>query len=278
MTGSIAAELMIARKRAATWILLGIWIALATFFGYILPYVSAPDGPEAMRREQIADLLPGQLVGNMLQGVPFFGGVLVLILGVLTLGSEYGWGTLKTLFTQRPGRIQIVVAKLVALGVVLLAFVIAMFAAAAIASFVVAWREDASVDWPAASLVLRGVAATWLVFAVWAALGVLLAAISRGTALAIGVGILYGLVFEGLIAALFDQVKVLQPLVEGLLRANGYSLAAALGTSASAVRDSGPGAFSGPYVSGTQATLTLVTYLATFTLITAALIRRRDIV
>ena len=40
-------------------------------------------------------------------GFPFFGGVLALMLGVLTLGSEYGWGTLRTLFTQGPGRLRV---------------------------------------------------------------------------------------------------------------------------------------------------------------------------
>ncbi|HEY8446215.1 MAG TPA: ABC transporter permease [Thermomicrobiales bacterium] len=277
MTGSIAAELMIVRKRAATWILLGIWIALAMFFGYILPYVSAPDGPEAVRQAEIADLLPGQLVSAVLEGVPFFGGVLVLILGVLIMGGEYGWGTLKTLFTQRSSRTLIVGAKLVALGIVLLGFAMATFATSALASLVIAWLEDAPVTWPSASLVLRGIGATWLIFAVWAALGVLLAAISRGTALAIGIGILYGLVIEGLMAALFDQISLVQPLVEGLLRANGYSLAATLGVSTAATQENGPGMFSGPFVSGLQATLAMAAYLIAFVAITVGLIRRRDI-
>lgn len=277
MTGSIAAELMIVRKRAATWILLGIWIALAMFFGYILPYVSAPDGPEAVRQAEIADLLPGQLVSAVLEGVPFFGGVLVLILGVLIMGGEYGWGTLKTLFTQRSSRTLIVGAKLVALGIVLLGFAMATFATSALASLVIAWLEDAPVTWPSASLVLRGIGATWLIFAVWAALGVLLAAISRGTALAIGIGILYGLVIEGLMAALFDQISLVQPLVEGLLRANGYSLAATLGVSTAATQENGPGMFSGPFVSGLQATLAMAAYLIAFVAITVGLIRRRDL-
>ena len=43
--------------------------------------------------------------------------------------------------------------------------------------------------------------------AVWAALGVLLGVLTRGTALAIGIGILYGLVIEGLLSAFLDQVE-----------------------------------------------------------------------
>ena len=45
------------------------------------------------------------------------------MLGVFALGSEYGWGTLKTLFTQRPGRLRVFAAKLAALGIVLVPFV-----------------------------------------------------------------------------------------------------------------------------------------------------------
>jgi ABC-2 type transport system permease protein len=213
----------------------------------------------------------------VLGGFPFFGGVLVLILGVLALGSDYGWGTLKTLFAQRPGRVRIFGAKLAALGITLIPFALASFTTSAIGSVIVASRENAPIDWPSASLILRGLGAAWLIMAVWASLGVLLAVISRGTALAIGIGILYGLVIEGLISALLDTVDALHPLIEGLLRANGYSLIASLGASVADARNNGPGSFSGPYVGGAQALLVLGLDLALFTGIAAAILRRRDV-
>ena len=40
----------------------------------------------------------------MVQGLPMFGGALVLILGALAVGSGYGWGTWKTVFTTGPRR------------------------------------------------------------------------------------------------------------------------------------------------------------------------------
>src|ERR687896_2684844 len=172
-------------------------------------------------------MLPEQLVGNVLVGFPFFGGVLILILGVLTLGSDYGWGTLKTLFTQRPSRLRVFAAKLGALGIVLVPFVLALFAAGTVASYVIAQIEGAPVDWPSAWLLVRALAAGWLILAVWAALGVLLGVLTRGTSLAIGVGILYALVIEGLLTAFADSISVLEPLTQVFLRANGYSLAAA---------------------------------------------------
>jgi ABC-2 type transport system permease protein len=279
MNGSITAELILLRKRASTWILLGIWAVLAAFFGYILPYVSYRNDDETsgFLPTSLTDLLPLNFAAGALGGFPFFGGVLILILGVITLGSEYGWNTLKTLFTQRPGRLHVFFAKLAALGIVEIAFVLAPLIVAAIASYIIARVEDAPVNWPDAWLIVRAAGAAWLILSVWAALGVLLAIISRGTALAIGIGILYGLVAEGLISALLDQVSVTQPVVEALLRANAYSLVEPLGVSVESARDNGPGGFSGPYVGGPQALLVLAIYLAVFVLIAATLLRSRDV-
>jgi ABC-type transport system involved in multi-copper enzyme maturation permease subunit len=275
MTRSIAAELLVTRKRLSTWILLGIWTLLALVFAYVVPYITYLNGSS---REPLSDLLPQQLVGNLMGGFPFFGGVFALQLGVLAVGSEYGWGTLKTLFTQRPGRLRIFVAKLFALAATLVPFVLVVFALGALASYAIALREGADVAWPSAWLVLRGLGAGWLIMAVWAAFGILLAVLSRGTSLAVGIGILYALVIEGLLSALASQVSLLDRLVEFFLRANGYSLVASLGVSADEVADNGPGSFSGPFVGGVQALLVLASYLAVLLVASGWLLRRRDVV
>jgi ABC-2 type transport system permease protein len=277
MTGSVAAELLAIRKRASTWILLGIWSALALFFSYVLPYVTYLNGSDGPLEEPLADLLPQRLAANVIGGFPFFGGVFALMLGVLALGSEYGWGTLKTLLTQRPGRLRVFAAKLVALGVALVPFVVAVFVLGAAASGAIAWREGAAVDWPSGWLLARAFAAGWLVLAVWGALGVMLGVLTRGTALAIGVGILYALVIEGLISALAGEVGLLEPLVELFLRANAYSLVAGLGVSAGDAAGNGPGAFSGPFVGGGQALVVLAAYLAGFVLVAGTVLRHRDV-
>jgi ABC-2 type transport system permease protein len=274
MIRSVSAELLVLRKRTSTWILLGIWLLLALVFAYVAPYATYLNEPG---REPLADMLPGRLVGNVLVGFPFFGGVLALMLGVLTFGSEYGWGTLRTLFTQRPGRLQVFGAKLLALAVALVPFVLAVFALGAGVSSVIALREGAAVDWPSAWLVVRGLGAGWLILAVWAAFGVLLAVLSRGTALAVGVGILYALVIEGLLSALASQVSAVDRLVEFFLRANAYSLVTELGVAASDVADTGPGSFDGPFVGGAQALLVLGSYALVFLVLSGWLLRRRDV-
>jgi ABC-2 type transport system permease protein len=273
MTRSVTAELLILRKRAATWILLGIWTLLGVFFAYVVPYALDPeDSPVGL-----AEFLPESLAGNLIAGFPFFGGVFALMLGVFAVGSEYGWGTLKTLFTQRPTRLRVFAAKLLALGIVLVPFVLALFAAGAVASYVIAQIEDAAVTWPSAWLLVRAMGAGWLILAVWAALGVLLGVATRGTSLAIGVGILYALVIEGLLSAFADSVSLLEPLTQVFLRANGYSIAAALGASVESIESSGPGSYSGPFVDSLQALAVLVAFIAGLIVVSASLLRRRDV-
>jgi ABC-2 type transport system permease protein len=275
MTRSVAAELLVMRKRSSSWILLGIWTLLALTFAYVVPYVTYLNGSSP---DPLGNLLPQHLVGNLMGGFPFFGGVFALQLGVLAFGSEYGWGTLKTLLTQRPGRLRIFGAKLLALAATLVPFVLVVFALGSLASYAIAVREGMDVAWPSAWLVLRGLGAGWLILAVWAAFGVLLAVLSRGTSLAVGIGILYSLVIEGLLSALASQVSVIDRLVEFFLRANAYSLVTGLGVSANDVANNGPGSFSGPFVSGGQAVLVLASYLAVLLVAAGWLLRRRDVV
>jgi len=273
MRHHVSAELLVLRRRAATWILLGIWTFLGVFFAYVIPYALDPqDTPLGL-----SEFLPRSLAGTLLSGFPFFGGVFALMLGVFALGSEYGWDTLKTLFVQGPSRLTVFGAKLVALAIVLIPFVLTLFAAGAIASLVIARIEDAPVVWPPAWLLLRAIGAGWLILAAWAALGVLLGVMTRGTSLAIGLGILYALVVEGLLSAFAGSVSVLEPLTQVFLRANGYSLATALGAPVAGIESNGPGSFGGPFVGSAQALAVLVAFVAAFAALAALLLRRRDV-
>jgi ABC-2 type transport system permease protein len=273
MTRQVNAELLVLRKRAATWILLGIWTLLGVFFAYVVPYALDPEDVTGGIRQ----FLPESLAGTLIDGFPFFGGVFALMLGVFALGSEYTWDTLKALFTQRPGRLRVFAAKLAALAIVLIPFVLVLFAAGAAASLVIAQIEGASTSFPSAWLLLRAIAAGWLILIPWAALGVLLGVLTRGTSLAIGIGILYALVIEGLLSAFADSVSLFEPLTQVFLRANGYSLAEALGASVESIQASGPGAYSGPIVGSAQALAVLVATAATFAALAALVLRRRDV-
>lgn len=278
MAGSVGAELFVLRKRVSTWVLLGIWVALAGFFAYILPYVTYRNERGDPGAEPLDRLLPAEMVGSILSGFPFFGGAIVLMLGVLSLGSEYGWGTWKTLLTQRPGRLTVFGAKLAALAIVLVPFVVLVFLVGAIGSGVIAAQEDAAATFPSAWELVRGMLAGWLVFAAWTCLGVMLAVLTRGTSLAIGIGILYALVVEGLLSALVGVIGFLEPVVEFFMRANAFSLVAAAGVAREDAAEAGPGSFDGPYVGWEQAAVVLMVFVGAFAAISAWSLRRRDVV
>jgi ABC-type transport system involved in multi-copper enzyme maturation permease subunit len=257
---------------------MGVWILLGMTFGYLLPYLTYRGVGGGFGEASLPSLLPGALVAAVLAGFPVFGAVFGLMLGVLAIGSEYGWDTLKTVLTQRSGRTRLLTAKLAAMGIGLIPFVVAMFVAGAAASYVIAVAEGAAVDWPPILDLVRGAAAGWFVFCVWGSIGVVLAVLSRGTALAIGLGVLYILLVESLVSALADQVGWLSSLVEYSIRANAYSLVTALGVPAEALADNGPGSFFGPFVEPGQAILVLGAYLGVSAVVAALVLSRRDVI
>lgn len=272
----VAAEVFQMRKRASTWVLLAVWGLLATFFSYVFPYLIGDNGQTAGINASSVDpaLLPEQLVQTVVSGFPFYGGAIALMLGVLTVGSEFGWGTFKTLFSQRPGRGEVFAAKAIALAIMLVPFVFLVFAIGAGASALIAWQKDIAIVWPGLGEAVRAMLAGELILAVWAAFGVLLAVVTRGTALAIGIGIIWALVIEGMLSAFANSLSWLETLSEVLLRANAYSLVEPLGGAA----NDGPGAFSGPYVGTTQALLVLIGYIVVTLGASYWLVRRRDVV
>jgi ABC-type transport system involved in multi-copper enzyme maturation permease subunit len=274
---SASAELLKLRKRPAIWVLAGVWLALLTFFGYLLPYLGYLTGDSsAPRSGALADTLPANLVGNAVAGYALFGGAIVMILGALVAGSEYGWGTIKTVLTQRPGRASVYAGSLVALAAALLALVLVSFGLSAVASAVIANAESLPLTWPAATDVLTGIAAGWLILGMWCLFGVLLGTLTRGTAMAIGLGLVWALVVENLVRASSAVLDVLVTVQQGLPGVNAGSLVAALGTRGEGQGDGTPGV--APVVDGTQATVVLVGFVVAFAVIAGLLQARRDVV
>lgn len=273
----VRAELFMLRKRTATWVLLGVWVTVTCVFAYILPYAVYVSGSDSDFGEDLQTLLPASMAVTIGDGIPFYGGALALVLGVLVVGSEYGWNTWKTLLTQRPGRLRTFGAKLAALGLMLVPFVLSAYAMGVGASSSIAVLEGEPISWPAMTTLLTSMVSGWLILAVWASFGVVLAMATRGTSLAIGIGILWGLALEGLLSAFAASVSWLEWLVDLLFRANGYSLLRAVNGGSTDATPDGPGMFSGPFVSGAQATLMLSIYLVVFLGASAWLLRRRDI-
>jgi ABC-type transport system involved in multi-copper enzyme maturation permease subunit len=272
MSDDIRAEAIKLVRRPAVWTLLAVALGLSLTFTYLIPYAGYAGGTDGPRAERGLDaLLPDQLVGNSIGGLPVFLGALMLILGVLTVGSEYAWGTWKTVFAQNPSRLRVYGAKLAVAVLAALAGVLAVFAAGAAVSAVVALAEDRPLDWPGVTDLLAGVGAGWLIAAMWTALGALLAVALRGVALPVGLGLVWLLAVQNLLtliaAPLLDVVDRAQ---RGLPGPNAGSLAAALGTGTDT-----PGVAA--LVGGGQAAVVVAVYLAGFAALGGVLLRRRDI-
>jgi ABC-type transport system involved in multi-copper enzyme maturation permease subunit len=272
MRDDIRAEALKLIRRPAIWALLAIALGLSLTFTYLVPwagYAGGTTGPGADRG--LAATLPDRLVGNSIGGLPVFLGALMLILGVLAVGSEYAWGTWKTVLTQDPVRLRVYAAKLVTAGLAAPAGVLAVFAAGALAGLAVALAEDQPVRWPGAGDLLAGIGAGWLIAAMWTVLGALLGIALRGVALPVGLGLVWLLAVQNLLnliaAPMLEQVAQAQKLLPG---PNAGSVAAALGA------DPGtPGVDA--LVSGGPAALAVGTYLLVFAALGGILLHRRDI-
>ena len=276
MLSSFIAEIDKLIRQPATWILAIIWLALNQVFSYLIPYTSYLSTDNEREAEQVlASTLPSELIANSISGFPVFAGAIALILGALAVGSEYGWGTLKTVLTQRPGRLSIYAGKLAALAVAVLGIVLATFASGALASSVIASVESEAINWPSVANLAQGFAAGFLILATWCLLGVVLALLFRSVALPIGLGLVWALVIENLIrsvaAPLLDFFDTLQ---KGLPGVNAGSLVAALGAPTRG-EQAAPGVISA--VDGTQATLVLIAYAVLFTLIAGFALQKRDV-
>lgn len=276
MLASFRAELLKLRKRPATWLLGGVWLAMLLTFAYLLPYFSKDSATPGPGGGPLLDTLPANLVSNAVGGFALFGGALVMILGALVAGSEYGWGSLKSVLTQRPGRLAVLGGTLAALAVVLLAVVLLSFVVAAGASSGIASLESLPIVWPGIGDIAQGIGAGWLILGMWCLFGVALGTLTRGTALAIGLGLVWALVVENLIRASAGAISLLDTVQRVLPGVNAGSLVAALGARGESDADGTPGVSA--VVDGTQAGLVVAGLMVAFALVAAILVQRRDVV
>lgn len=279
MIGVFAAEWLKLRKRTATWVIGLIWLALVFLLGYLVPYALSGSAQRGRGGSSgvdqgtlVATLLPRNILHDLLPPFANLGGALVLILSVLAIGSEYGWGTLKTILTQRPGRMTVLAGRLLALALVLALLVVLAFVAAGTGSLLVAVLAHEGVEWPPLFDILRGIGALLLIFAMWAAIGLGLAILFRGTSLAIGLGLVYALVIENLIRAFSGLNSIIRGLSTALPGVNANALANAFGASSGGFRAN----IESPVGVG-QAIFALAIYIVVFVALAAVILLRRDV-
>ena len=278
---STRAELLRLRKWSAVWVTVGAWLALAAMFGYVFNYVSYATGDTSFSNDGattaslLAELMPANVPSVLIQGTPMFGGALMMVLGALVAGSGYGWGTWKTVFTQRPSRTAAGLGSLVALTLTVVGLVAVTLVMCFGFSLGIAALESQSVVWPGAVEVLEGVGAGLAVLEMWALAGFLLGTLARGPALSVGLGLVWALVVENLlrgVGVLVSPVEAFTHVLPGT--AAGSLVGAIVGIEPGG--DSTPGVVD--TLSATQASWTLAAYVVLLPAAALWLMRRRDVI
>jgi ABC-type transport system involved in multi-copper enzyme maturation permease subunit len=284
MLAAFRGELFKFVRRPAVWVLVILLLLLAVGLGYVITYLidtfapaSASQGlpPGTKLSDFKVALYPQNFVKDTFSTWGSLGGVFALIMGVLVQGSEYGWGTIKTLFTQRYGRLTMLVGKLTALAVLVLVMVVALFAVDAVASVIIVSIDGKSIEFPAADVIVKAIVAGFLIFGFWAVFGFTLATVFRQSAMAIGLGLAYALVVELLIFSLLNALgaTVVNQIHQWFPIANTGYLAESFGQISFRGIPRNPT----PFADANHAVIVLLLYVVVFGAITAWLTRTRDV-
>jgi ABC-2 type transport system permease protein len=284
MLAAFRGELFKLVRRPAVWVLIILLLVLAVGLGYFITYLIDTFAPASASRglpagTKLSDfkvaLYPQNFVKDTFSTWGSLGGVFALIMGVLVQGSEYGWGTIKTLFTQRFGRLTMLFGKLTALAVLVLVMVVALFAIDAVASLIVVTIDGKPVEFPPADVIAKAIAAGFLIFGFWAVFGLALATVFRQSAMAIGLGLAYALVVELLIFSLLAALggDIVDKIHQWFPIANTGYLAESFGQ----ITFRGIPRNAAPFADATHAVIVLLLYLIAFVAASAWLTRTRDV-
>ena len=282
LLGAIAGEWLKMVRRPAVYVLGAIMLGILILLSYLLGWILLSHPPPGARfpagvspAELKKAFYPANMVREALGNASVLGGVLALILGVLTVGSEYGWGTLKTVFTQRPSRLEILIAKVAAVAGTLAVLAVSNLIAAAVMSLVLGLVDGQPLVFPGVLQVIAGLGTTWLIWNWYAAFGGFLAYWFKQSALAIGIGLAYLLVVESVVFGLLGQVggTVLQTVERFLPGPNASALIQSFGSATPQAAGGAP-----PPIAGAgEATLVLFLYLLAALVASAILLRTRDV-
>ena len=281
LVDSTRAELLRLRRWPALWVLAGVWITLNVSFGYVFDWIAyrsgdaSPVGDGAPPGTLLAGLLPAAAPVTLVQGMPMFGGALVMILAALAVGSGYGWGTWKTVLTQGPGRGAAFGGTLVALAVLVVGLVLVSAGVDLGVSSGIAAIEGQPIDLPSVGDWLQALGAGLLVLGMWAAAGVLVGVLTRSPALGVGLGLLWALVVENLLRGVSGALSAIAVVTDHLPGSAAGSLVGALSATQGEPVDPAPGVLA--VLGGTTATGWLVGYLAAFAVLALVLVKRRDV-
>jgi ABC-2 type transport system permease protein len=148
---------------------------------------------------------------------------------------------------------------------------LSVFVAAAVTSLILVSVDGSPAVWPSAPDLLRGFAAGWGILSVYTAFGMVLGVILRSPAAAVGGGITYVFVVEGLLTELLANTGIVKEILKflpgvaatGVTRVFSYTFAGLTQTPA--------------LVDGTRGSIMLFGYLVVFVVVGLAVFQRRDV-
>jgi ABC-2 type transport system permease protein len=277
MIASFKADMLKIYKRNANWILVGILLAFVVLVLYVTEYLVYKNPPATFRTGStpttilITQTFTQNLIPHTLSGIVTIGAAIVLCLGALTTASEYGWMTVQTILIQRPRRTDVLLGKMLALGLIALVVAIAVFAAAAITSWMLTAANGVPVQWPSPSDGLRGLATAWLILYVYSVFGMALGVVLRSPAAAIGGGLAYVFVVELLLTEMLGNAGGVQEVLKFLPGVAATGVTHIFQYASSGINQGTV------LVDGTRGLITLVAYLAVFLSIGLFIFNRRDV-
>jgi ABC-2 type transport system permease protein len=213
----LRSEIYRLRRRWMPWVLLLLMAAVGVGF-YVLIYVSAqaqitatqngtlPSQPgqlEAMQ-EALRELRPDRVQSFGVGIVSGIGSVMLIILAASHLGTEFGWGTLRTLLAHGAGRGQFVGSKSLSLALFAFVLMVVGVIAAIAGSYLVTTMANETRDGLNIAAVVDRTARGYYVFLPYMALAMLIALWARSA----GAGIAAGLIVyftESLVSQLLIQ-------------------------------------------------------------------------
>ena len=285
MLRQLRSELYRLVRRWMPWIMLGLIVVIAFVF-YFLIWVSvnaqiqavksgtipAPPGGIAPLEQTLRQIAPDRVAQLGVGIVGGLGSVMLIVFAASHVGTEFGWGTFRTLLAHGASRSGFLVSKAVSLVLYAIVFMIVGTIAAIAASYAVSAAAGisvgGSVDLPG---VARVAAKTGYTFLPYMALALAIAVWSKSA----GAGIASGLVVyfaEGLVAGILVSLnKDYAQIVNWGLSRNASAL----------TRTSGGPATQDPTASTlpdpTQAAIVLAVYCVIFLALAYWRLRTRDV-
>lgn len=276
---STRAELFRLRRWPAFWVTVTAWLLLNALFGYVFDFVTYTSGDSSFsnegrsRADVLAAILPSGLADTFPQGMPLFGGAIMMVLGAIVAGNGYGWGTWKTVFTQGPSRVATVLGSIAALVVLVAGILLATLVSDAGMSLAVALQQSQDVAWPALSDLARSVGGSLLVMEMWALAGYFLGVVARGPAVSVGLGLVWALVIEQLLRGVGTSLQAVAVFTHFLPGTAAGSLIGSI------VGAGGPDPTPGiiDTLSGGRALVTMAVWIVVLPLASVWLTRHRDV-